>query len=83
MIWCSKSFIEENPSIKDDIASAVNKPFMNDNVCQILMGLVEMETKYYHPNRNLISPEYKQFEHRNVQGTINYEEIRWSKNKKQ
>ena len=79
MIWCSKNFIKEFPNIAKDIDASVDKPFMNDNICQILFGLVDMDTKYYHEERNLISPNFKPYEQRFVQGTINFDKIRWSK----
>jgi heptose-I-phosphate ethanolaminephosphotransferase len=40
-----------------NIAAAVDKPFMNDNVCQILFGLVGMSTIYYYPERDLLFPQ--------------------------
>lgn len=79
MIWCSNKFIEENPTVIHNIMTALDKPFMNDNVCQILFGLVGMQTKFYHPERDLLSPQFKPYSHRNVQGKINYEEVRWNK----
>jgi heptose-I-phosphate ethanolaminephosphotransferase len=48
MIWCSNSFKNNNEVIVNNIKAALKKTFMNDNVCQILMGLVGMKTIYYH-----------------------------------
>lgn len=79
MIWCSEKFMEERPDVVENIAAAVDKPFMNDNVCQILFGLVGMQIKYYHPERDLLSPEFKPYSHRDVQGTVNYEKVRWGR----
>ena len=79
MIWCSNQYAIEYPNVVDQIKLSINRPFMNDNVCQILFGLVGMKTFYYHPNRDLISPQYKAYDHRNVQGVVNYEKIRWGK----
>lgn len=75
MIWCSDYYMENHPDLVSNIASAVDKPFMNDNVCQILMGLVGMKTKYYNPKRDLLSPQYEPYHHRIVQKSINYEAI--------
>ena len=75
MIWCSNYYIENHAEKVSNISSAMDKPFMNDNVCQILMGLVDMKTKYYHPERDLISPQYKPYHHRMVQNSISYETI--------
>lgn len=83
MIWCSDMFIDKNPETIKYIKASRQKPFMNDNVCQILMGLVGMDTKYYHPERDLLSPLFVPYHHRNVQSTINYEKIRFGKTFKQ
>ena len=77
MIWCSNKFKTTHPNVISSIILAKDKPFMNDNVSQILMGLVRMNTHYYKPKRDLISPQYEPHSHRNVQNTINYEEIRY------
>ena len=77
MIWCSDSFKEVNSGIVKDMLLSREYPFMNDNVCQILMGLVGMKTKYYHPERDLFSPFFKPYSHRIVQNTVNYEETRF------
>ena len=75
MIWCSDYYIENHAEKVLNIASAVEKPFMNDNVCQILMGLVGMKSKYYNSKRDLLSPQYEPYPHRNVQNSLNYESI--------
>lgn len=79
MIWCSDLFIKRHQEMAQTIKSAIKKPFMNDNVCQILMGLVGMKTHYYHPERDLISPQYRPYGHRNVQNSVNYERVRYGR----
>ena len=82
MIWCSNKFKATHPNVISSIILAKDKPFMNDNVSQILMGLVRMNTHYYKTKRDLISPQYEPYSHRNVQNTINYEEIRYGMKQK-
>ena len=77
MIWCSNLFINNNQETIQNIKAAIDRPFMNDNVCQILMGLVGMNSKYYHSERDLLSPNFKPYEHRIVQNTINYDRVRY------
>lgn len=77
MIWCSNKYKESHPVVVSNILLAKDKPFMNDNVSQILMGLARMNTHYYNPKRDLISPQYEPYSHRNVQNVINYERIRY------
>lgn len=82
MIWCSNKYKETHPKVVSNISLAKDKPFMNDNVSQILMGFVGMSTHYYKPERDLISSQYKPYSHRNVQDTINYDKKRYRLNNK-
>ena len=75
MVWCSDSYKEKHPDIISNIFSAIDKPFMIDNTCQILFGLAGINSKFYYPNRNLISPNFKPYKKRVVQNSIEYEEI--------
>ena len=77
MIWCSNKYKEIHPDVVSNISLAKDKPFMNDNVSQILMGLARLNTRYYKPNRDLISPHYTPYSYRNVQNAVNYEKIRY------
>lgn len=77
MIWYSDKYKSNHPLVLNNVAAAVDRPFMNDNVCQILFGLAGLTTKYYHPERDILSPKFKAYDHRNVQNSINYEQIRW------
>lgn len=79
LIWCSDLFIKRHQEMVQTIKSAIGKSFMNDNVCQILMGLVGMNTHYYHPERDLLSSQYRPYGHRNVQNSVNYEWVRYGK----
>lgn len=79
MIWCSNQYAEENPPIISNIKSAIHKPFMNDNVCQILMGLIGMKSVFYDQKRDLLSSRFIPYDHRIVQNTVNYDSIRFGK----
>ena len=79
MIWCSDIFISNHPEIITNIKGACHKPFMNDNVCQILLGLAGIRTSFYHPERDLISSQFVPYNYRKVQNTICFEEIRYGK----
>lgn len=79
MIWCSDVFIRKRPCVITSIRKNLNMPFMNDNVSQILFGLAGMQTRFYHPERDLTSPQFKPYSHRKVQGSTNYEKVRWNK----
>ncbi|WP_442616165.1 phosphoethanolamine transferase [Prevotella multiformis] len=59
MIWCSDTYKRKHPQVIRNIKAALDKPFMTDNVCQILFDLSGIQTKYYVPQRDLLSPKYK------------------------
>lgn len=76
MIWCSNKFKEVHPDVVDRIQSAINKPFMIDNTCQILFDLAGMgNCAYYHKERDLISPSYQPYAYRRVQDNVIYEDV--------
>lgn len=58
VIWFSDSFIKKYPRLVNDIKTSKNKPFVTDNVCQVLFHLTGLKTNWYKPNRDLISPMY-------------------------
>ena len=41
------------------VKDALNRPFMIDNLCQLLFHLGDIKTKSYHSERDLISPNFK------------------------
>lgn len=76
MIWCSKKYQERYPEKIKSIESALNKPFMIDNTCQILFDLAEISNCiYYKKERDLISPSYHPYVYRRVQDNVIYEDI--------
>ncbi|WP_231725666.1 phosphoethanolamine transferase [Prevotella sp. DNF00663] len=58
VIWFSTPFMEKYPNLVKSIRESKDKPFMTDNVCQILFHIVGMKTKWYKADRDLISPHY-------------------------
>lgn len=78
MVWCSDVFKAKNPETVKAIEHAVDRPFVIDNVCNMLFGIAEIETPFYRDSLNLISPDYKCSE-RFING-VSYEKIRFSGN---
>lgn len=76
MIWCSNLYKSTNPQIIKDIIDATPKPFMIDNFCQILFYLAGINCDYSHPERCLISPNYKAYPYRTIPPRTIYEKIR-------
>ena len=58
VIWCSDKFLTQDPELLDKIKKATTKPLMTDNVCQILMTLGGVKSKYYNSSRDVLSDDY-------------------------
>lgn len=58
VIWFSTPFMGKYPNLVKSIRASKDKPFMTDNVCQILFHIVGMKTKWYKADRDLISTHY-------------------------
>lgn len=59
------------------IIEAIDRPFMTDNVCQVLFHLAGIKSNYYKPERDLISDKYRRPK-RLVNRTIDYDTIVYS-----
>lgn len=74
MAWCSDSYIKSHPEEINALSSCVRRPFMLDNVCQIVFHLSGLKTHYYKPERDVLSPYYK-CNKRIINDKINYDEF--------
>ena len=59
IIWCSDSFQTKNPEVIKQIRKSLNRPFMTDQVAQVLLHLAGINSGYYRPENDLINPCYK------------------------
>ena len=73
VIWCSDRFKSNYPDVVNNIQEAVAKPFMIDDVCQLLFHLGGIQSDYYHPERDVLSKEYVPKERIIRGGEINYD----------
>lgn len=74
IIWCSDKFIENNPSVIEEIQNSLSKPLMTDNLPHLLFHLAKIKTDYYKESKDLLSTSYicgKRMVH-----NVNYDEIR-------
>lgn len=74
MIWCSDKYKEAYPEIIEDIKASVDKPFITDNVCQVMFHLAGLKSPWYKEERDLLSDKYKCGK-RVVNGIYDYDEI--------
>ena len=59
IIWCSDRYKQLHPATIRNIKAALHRPFMTDNVGQLLFHLGAIRTGYYRPERDLISPSFR------------------------
>ena len=79
MVWCSDEYILKNPTTVEAIKGAVERPFLTDNLCNMLFNLGSINTIYYRDSLDLISPNYKS-KQRLIENNCIYEQVRYSKN---
>lgn len=79
MVWCSDIYKAKYPKKVNAIKNAVNRPFISDNLCNMLFNLGGIETPYYRDSLDLISPNYK-CKKRILNHKYVYEDIRYSIN---
>ena len=75
IIWCSDKYMVKYPETIKSIQESVNKPFMIDNVCHLFFHLGRIQTKYYHPDRDVLSPQYTIKDRWIRGGESNYDQI--------
>ena len=78
MVWCSDEFMYRNPATVAAIQGAVDRPFLTDNLCNMLFNLGSINTIYYRDSLDLISPNYKS-KQRLIENNCIYEQVRYSK----
>lgn len=76
VVWCSERFEANYPQKVSSIKNAVNKPFLIDNICNMLFNVAGVDTPAYRDSLDLISPNYK-CKDRIINNIYNYEKIRY------
>lgn len=79
MVWCSDIYKAKYPEKVNAIKNAVDRPFISDNICNMLFNIAGIETPYYRDSLDLISPNYK-CKKRILNNKYVYEDIRYSIN---
>lgn len=59
IIWCSDSYKAKHTEIIEQIRTSLHRPFMIDQVAQVLFHLAGIRSRYYKPTNDLISPYYR------------------------
>ena len=74
-IYMSEKYQVQHPQMVETIRNAKDKPFMTDNIAQLLLGLAGIETDYYSPLANPLSEDYNANRKRMIRGEFNYDDI--------
>jgi len=59
VIWCSEKYIHRYPEIYRKLENASGKPMMTDNICNFLITMGGVRTRYYKESRDILSDKYK------------------------
>lgn len=74
VVWCSDQYRISHPDIIDELSQSVDRQLMTDNVCHLLMHLGGVDSDYYDPRKDVLSPNY-QCPPRIIEGGFNYDNI--------
>ena len=82
-IWCSPKYAHRQPQVFEAIKEAKNKRFMTDALPHMLVWLAGISSKDYHPQYNLLSPEYDEMRPRILKNSVDYDQLRSANNASQ
>ena len=74
-IYCSEKYREAHPTISRQIANAVHRPFMTDDLPHLLLYLGGVKCKEYVPEKNLIDSLFNSNRKRVICGEADYDEV--------
>ena len=75
-IWGSPKYIEHHPYGWQAIRAAKDRPLMTDVLPHLLLYLGGISTPLYHPEYNVIAPEYDARRQRILKGVTDYNQLR-------
>lgn len=58
-IWCSQPCIERRPGLMRRIRAAKDRPFLTDDLPHMLLSLAGIHCRYYCPERDLLSSQFR------------------------
>ena len=75
-IWCSHTFMVEQPELFDAIVRAKNRRYMTDAIPFLLMHLAGIHTPDYREELDILSPQYNEMRPRILKNTTDYDKIK-------
>lgn len=67
MIYLTPAYARLHPDMPMLLRKAANRPFMSDDLPHVVCTLLGIHSRWYNPQRSLVSPEYKPRLHRVLQ----------------
>ena len=71
-IWCSGKYVENHPDVFQQVKRAKDKPFMTDNISQLLLYLAGIESRWTRPSANPLSDDYDETRPRIIKNSVDY-----------
>ena len=81
-IWYSNEYAKKHPDIVKQVKEACHRPFMTDNISQVLLYLAGIKSTHYRDDYNVLSDEYNTQRPRIIKNSVNYDELRDEHEKK-
>ncbi len=78
-IWCSHKYVIRHTEIFNEIVKARHRPFMTDNISQMLLYLAGIHCPEYKSTSNILSPDFDVNRPRILKGTTDYNKLRKAK----
>ena len=75
-IYCSHRYAVTHPEVFKAVKDASDKRFMTDALPHMLVWLAGISTKSYHPQYNLLSPDYNEMRPRILKNSADYDKLR-------
>lgn len=82
VIWMSPTYRASHPEQSMQVERAVNVPFMNTDLSQMILYLAQVQTKYYNPIHNPLSPIFKP-DKRIIYDKLDYDKLMNNSSKRQ
>lgn len=78
-IWCSGKYIENHPDLFEQVKAAKDRRLMTDALPHMLLYLAGIAAPTYHPEYNILSPDYHELRPRILQDGADYDKLRTEK----
>ena len=82
MVWCSDTYLQNHEKTVEAIKDSKDRPFMTDNLCQLMFHLGEIKSDCYIPERDVISDRFVPRK-RLIEDVIKYEKYDYDEIKNQ